>query len=218
LFKLASGSYLISALFLLFCSGAQAQQADMSFFVTSVGSGQGADFAGLGGADAHCQALADGVGAEGRTWRAYLSSSASDISAAVNARDRIGKGPWQNANGVVIASNLDELHGDNNLNKETALTEQGNAVNGRGDQPNMHDILTGTQADGSAFTGDDDKTCSNWTSSEAGSAMVGHHDRIGLLDDAPSKSWNSSHPSRGCSDESLRGTGGAGLIYCFVEN
>lgn len=196
--------------------GAQAQQADMTFFVTSAGSGKGADFGGLAGADKHCQTLAAAAGAGNKTWRAYLSTTASGGSPAVNAKDRIGSGPWQNAKGVVIARNVAELHGDNNLNKQTALTETGAVVNGRGDTPNRHDILTGTQADGTAFPAGDDRTCSNWTSSTQGAAMVGHHDRIGLRDDAPSKSWNASHPSRGCSDEALRSSGGAGYLYCFA--
>jgi hypothetical protein len=208
------------ALLLGLGAGAQAQQEDMTFFVTSAGPGNGADLGGLEGADAHCQALAEAVGAGGRTWRAYLSSQAADGQAAINARDRIGEGPWQNAKGVVIAAGLDELHGDNNLSKETALDEQGAVVNGRGDTPNRHDILTGSQPDGTAFAESEDRTCGNWTMGGAeGVAMVGHHDRKGLRDDAPSKSWNSSHPSRGgCSQEALRGTGGDGLFYCFAAD
>jgi hypothetical protein len=200
--------------------GALAQQSsDMTFFVTSAGPGNGADLGGLEGADRHCEELAEAVGAGDHVWRAYLSTQASGDAPAVNARDRIGTGPWQNAEGVVIASDVDELHGTNNLSKETALTEQGEVVNGRGDTPNMHDILTGSQPDGAAFDGSEDRTCSNWTSSAEGAAMVGHHDRQGLRDDAPSRSWNSSHPSRGgCSQEALQGTGGAGLFYCFAEN
>ena len=166
--------------------------------------------------------LAQAVGAGNRTWHAYLSTSASGGQPAVNARDRIGQGPWQNAKGVVIARNVDELHGNNNLNKQTALTEKGEVVNGRGDTPNMHDILTGSQPDGRAFTGSDDMTCHNWTSSGEGAAMLGHHDRQGLRDDDASKSWNSSHLSRGtgggCSQEALRSTGGNGLFYCFAVN
>jgi hypothetical protein len=190
--------------------------ATMSFFVSSVGSGKGADLGGLDGADAHCQALAQAAGATG-TWHAYLSTQATGGTDAVNARDRIGPGPWQNVQGVVIATSADELHGQNNLTKATALTEQGTTVNGRGDEPNTHDILTGSQPDGTAFPPGEDRTCGNWTRSGAeGAAMVGHHDRMGLRDDAPSKSWNSSHPTRGgCSQEALQGTGGAGLIYCF---
>jgi hypothetical protein len=202
--------------------GVQAQQSDMTFFITSAGSGKGADLGGLKGADQHCQALAQAAGAGSHTWHAYLSTSASGGEATFNARDRIGKGPWKNAKGVVIAKDVDELHGTNNLNKQTALTEKGEPVNGRGDTPNMHDILTGSQADGRAFTGSDDMTCRNWTSSGEGAAMVGHHDRQGLRDDDASKSWNSSHPSRGtgggCSQEALRSTGGNGLFYCFAVN
>jgi hypothetical protein len=198
---------------------AQAQEAGagaMSFFVTSVGSGKGADLGGLEGADAHCQALAGAVGAGG-TWRAYLSTQPAGGQEAVNARDRIGPGPWQNVQGVVIATDVDTLHGENNLTKATAVSEQGTPINGRGDQPNMHDILTGSQPDGTAFAAGEDRTCGNWTKGgDEGAAMVGHHDRMGLRDDAPSKSWNSSHPTRGgCSRMALQGTGGAGLFYCF---
>ena len=202
-------------------SGAQAQQSsEMTFFVTSAGPGNGADLGGLEGADQHCQQLAEAVGAGGRTWRAYLSTQAAGGEPAINARDRIGQGPWQNAEGVVIASGLEELHDTNNLNKDTGLTEQGDVVNGRGDSPNKHDILTGSQPDGTAFAQSEDRTCGNWTQSGAdGAAMVGHHDRQGLRDDAPSRSWNSSHPSRGgCSQEALRGTGGDGLFYCFAAD
>jgi hypothetical protein len=202
-------------------SGAQAQQSsEMTFFVTSAGPGNGADLGGLEGADQHCQQLAEAVGAGGRTWRAYLSTQAAGGEPAINARDRIGQGPWQNAEGVVIASSLEELHDTNNLNKDTGLTEQGDVVNGRGDSPNKHDILTGSQPDGTAFAESEDRTCGNWTQSGAdGAAMVGHHDRQGLRDDAPSRSWNSSHPSRGgCGQEALRGTGGDGLFYCFAAD
>jgi hypothetical protein len=195
------------------------QSSDMTFFITSVGSGNGADLGGLEGADRHCQELAEAVGAGDHTWRAYLSTQARGDQQAVNARDRVGMGPWQNAEGVAIASDVDELHGANNLSKETALNERGEVVNGRGDTPNMHDILTGSQPDGTAFDSSEDRTCGNWTSRDKGAAMVGHHDRQGLRDDAPSRSWNSSHPSRGgCSQEALEGTGGAGLFYCFAEN
>ncbi len=197
---------------------AYGQQPAMSFFVTSVGSGKGADFGGLDGADKHCQALAAAVGAGNKTWRAYLSASATSNSPAVNARERIGKGPWQNAKGVVIANNVNELHGANNLTKQTALTEKGAVVNGRGDTPNQHDILTGTQPDGTAFPGPDDKTCGNWTKSGDGTAIVGHSDRTGLDTSPPSLSWNSSHPTRGCSDPALISTGGAGFLYCFAAN
>jgi hypothetical protein len=203
-------------------SDAQAQQAGMSFFVTSAGSGKGADLGGLQGADQLCQRLAQAAGAGGHTWHAYLSTQAAGGQAVVNARDRIGRGPWQNAKGVVIAKNVEELHGDNNLTKQTALTEKGDMVNGRGDTPNKHDALTGSQPDGRAFPPGEDRTCHNWTSSTQGAAMVGHTDRQGLRDDAPSKSWNSSHPSRGpeggCSQADLRSTGGDGLFYCFAAN
>lgn len=196
--------------------GAHAQQSDMTFFITSVGNGKGADFGGLAGADKHCQKLAAAVGAGKHKWRAYLSTSGSN---AVNARDRIGKGPWQNAKGAVIARNVEELHGNNNLDQQTALNEKGQIVNGRPQRPNnQHDILTGSKPDGTAIGGSDDRTCGNWTSSGEGHAMVGHHDRMGLRDDAPSKSWNSSHPSRGCSLAALKKSGGAGLIYCFAAN
>jgi hypothetical protein len=200
-------------------AGAQAQDSEMSFFITSVGPGNGADLGGLEGADAYCQQLADAAGAGGRTWRAYLSTQEAGGVAAENARDRIGEGPWQNAAGVVVAEDLATLHCENNLTKETGLDENGEQVNGRGDTPNRHDILTGSQADGTAFPAGDDRTCGNWTSSGEGAAMVGHHDRMGLRDDAPSKSWNSSHPSRGgCSQEALQGTGGDGLFYCFAAD
>jgi hypothetical protein len=200
--------------------GADAQQAEsMSFFITSAGPGNGADLGGLEGADAHCQQLAEAAGAGGHTWRAYLSTQADGGQEAVNARDRIGTGPWQNAQGVVIANDVDELHGTNNLTKESALSEQGEVIAGRGDSPNRHDILTGSQPDGTAFAGGEDRTCGNWTSSGDGAAMVGHHDRQGLRDDEASRSWNSSHPSRGgCSQEALRGTGGDGLFYCFAAD
>jgi len=196
--------------------GSATSASPMTFFVTSAGSGKGADLGGLGGADQICQNLAASVGAGGHTWRAYLSTSANGMAAAVNARDRIGRGPWQNAKGVVIAKDVETLHGVNNLNKDTALTEKGNRINGRGDQPNLHDILTGSQPDGRAFGGDKDMTCSNWTSSGTGSAVVGHHDRTGLDQSPPAMSWNSSHPSRGCGQEALAATGGGGLLYCFA--
>jgi hypothetical protein len=202
------------------CNSASAQQAATTFFVTSAGPGRGADLGGLEGADQHCQRLAQAAGAGARTWRAYLSTQAAGGAAAVNARDRIGRGPWQNAKGVVIAKDVAELHGTNNLTKQTALDEKGEVVKGRGDSPNTHDILTGSQPDGTAFTGGQDMTCGNWTKSGTeGAAMVGHHDRTGLDESPPAKSWNSSHPSRGgCSQEALRGTGGAGLLYCFAAN
>jgi hypothetical protein len=199
---------------------AHAQQAAATFFVTSNGPGKGGDLGGLAGADAHCARLATASGITGRTWRAYLSTQGSG---AVHARDRIGRGPWQNAKGVVVAKDVDDLHSpSNNLTKQTALSEKGDVINGRGDTPNRHDILTGSTADGRAFPVGDDRTCNNWTSSTTGAAMVGHHDRMGLRDDDPSKSWNSSHPSRGpgggCSQTDLRGTGGDGLFYCFATN
>jgi len=203
----------IAALTLAAAGGAYAQASGMTFFITSTGSGKGADFGGLAGADKLCQSLAAAVGAGGREWRAYLSTQGSG---PVNARDRIGAGPWQNVKGVVVAKNVAELHGANNLTKQTALTEKGEMVNGRGDSPNMHDILTGSQPDGTAFAGADDRTCGNWTKSGDGAAQVGHHDRMGLNEEPPAKSWNSSHPSRGCSDAALIGTGGAGLLYCFA--
>ncbi len=207
---------IVSSLLTLGIGGAAlAQQTGMTFFVTSVGSGKGADFGGLAGADKLCQSLASVAGAGNRTWRAYLSTQGAQ---AVNARDRIGAGPWQNAKGVVVAKNVADLHGTNNLTKQTALTEKGAVVNGRGDSPNQHDILTGSQPDGTAFAGSDDRTCGNWTKSGEGSAMLGHHDRMGLNEEPPAKSWNSSHPSRGCSDDALRSTGGAGFIYCFASN
>ena len=207
------------ALLTLGCAGGQTSQSPMTFFLTSVNPGKGADFGGLAGADRHCQSLAAAAGAGGRTWRAYLSTTTGGGQAAVNARDRIGKGPWQNVKGAVVAKNVAELHGQNSLNKQTALTEKGEIVNGRGDKPNMHDILTGSQPDGTALAGDAAKTtCGNWTLSGEGNAIVGHHDRQGLKDDGPSVSWNASHPSRGCSLDNLRATGGAGLLYCFAVN
>ena len=196
--------------------GSASSSNPMTFFVTSAGSGKGADLGGINGADQICQKLAASVGAGGHTWRAYLSTSANGMAAAVNARDRIGRGPWQNAKGVVVAKDVETLHGGNLINKDTALTEKGTLVNGRTDKPNTHDILTGSQPDGRAFSGDKDMTCSNWTSSGAGSAMVGHHDRTGLDQSPPALSWNSSHPSRGCGQEALAATGGAGLLYCFA--
>lgn len=213
---------ILAAALLLAATGcAQAQQSTMSFFVTSVGSGKGADLGGLEGADRHCQQLASAAGAGGKTWRAYLSTQAAGGQPAVNARDRIGKGPWTNAKGEVVAKSVEDLHGPgNNLTKQTALTEKGAVVNGRGDQPNTHDVLTGSQPDGTAFAGAEDMTCGNWTKSGAeGAAMLGHHDRTGLDESPPAKSWNSSHASRGgCSQDALKGTGGAGLLYCFAAN
>ncbi len=190
----------------------------MSFFVTSSNPGKGADFGGLSGADQYCQKLATSAGAGSRTWRAYLSNSPMGGAPAVNARDRIGHGPWQNAKGVVIAKNVDELHASNNINKQTALTEKGEMVSGRGDPVNTHDILTGSQPDGRAFAGPQDMTCGNWTKSGEGSAMVGHHDRLGLPNDPKAGSWNESHPTRACGMDALKSTGGAGLLYCFAAN
>ena len=195
---------------------ATAQQSAMTFFVTSAGPGKGADLGGLEGADRHCQTLGGG----GKTWRAYLSTQGAN---PVNARDRIGRGPWQNAKGEVIATSVDDLHSANNkITKQTALSEKGDVINGRGDQPNRHDILTGSTPEGRAFPADKDMTCKNYTSSTEGSVMLGHHDRNGLDDSAASKSWNSSHPSRGagggCAQTDLRGTGGDGLLYCFATN
>jgi hypothetical protein len=197
---------------------AQTASADTSFFVTSVGSGKGADLGGLDGADRHCETLAEAAGIRGKMWRAYLSTQGAT---AVNAKDRIGRGPWQNAKGTVIAKDVADLHGPgNNLTKQTALTEKGEMVKGRGDQPNQHDILTGSQPDGTAFTGNEDMTCGNWTKSGTeGAAMLGHHDRTGLDESPPAKSWNSSHATRGgCSQDALKSTGGAGLLYCFAAN
>jgi hypothetical protein len=199
-------------------SGAVQAQNAMSFFITSAGPGKGADLGGLEGADRHCQTLAQAAGAGAKTWRAYLSTQGAN---AVNAKDRIGRGPWQNAKGAVVAKDLADLHGaSNNLNKETGLSEKGEVINGRGDTPNRHDILTGSQSDGTAFAGGDDRTCGNWSKSAAGAAMVGHHDRQGLNTSPPMLSWNSSHPSRGpdggCSQNDLKSTGGDGLFYCFA--
>jgi len=193
-----------------------AQQSEATFFITSTGSGKGADLGGIAGADQHCQHLAQAAGLGAKTWHAYLSTQGAS---AVNARDRIGQGPWQNAKGVVVAKSVADLHGQNNITKQTALTEKGDVVNGRGDTPNMHDILTGSQPDGTAFPAGEDKTCSNWTKSGQGAAVVGHSDRQGLRDDDASKSWNSSHTSRGpdggCSQNDLKSTGGNGLFFCF---
>jgi len=187
-----------------------------SFFVTSQNPGKGADLGGLAGADAYCQSLAGSAGYGSRTWRAYLSTTGAN---PVNARDRIGKGPWYNVKGVQIAGSVDELHGTNQLAKETALTEKGDVVMGRGDAVNLHDVLTGSTPDGRATVGgNQDTTCGNWTRSGEGSAIVGHHDRMGLRDDAPSKSWNSSHATRGCGMDALKSTGGGGLLYCFAAN
>jgi len=218
----------IAAFAVVAAQPAQAQSANTTFFVTSVGIGNGANLGGLAGADNYCQTLAQAAGAGAnasgvKTWRAYLSTQAADGKPAVNARDRIGKGPWQNSKGVVIAKDVADLHSAaNNLTKQTALSEKGDVNNGRGDTPNRHDVLTGSQPDGTAFPAGEDRTCKNWTSSTQGAAMVGHSDRIGLRDDDASKSWNSSPPSRGpdggCSQADLRSTGGDGLMYCFAAN
>ncbi len=222
--------YIVDGVLSLFVFGsalAMAQQGQqkgppppMSFFVTSVGAGKGANLGGLSGADAHCQKLAEAAGAGNRTWHAYLSTSPSGDKPGLNARDRIGQGPWFNAKGQRVAKNLSDLHGDtleearvgNTLTKATALTEKGDRVNGFGDTPNQHDILTGSQPDGTAYPDSADHTCGNWTSEGAGSAQLGHFDRTG----GPNTSWNSAHPSRGCSQENLVSTGGAGLLYCFA--
>ena len=213
---------------ILAASPALAQSAaDTSFFVTSTSIGNGGNLGGLAGADNHCQTLAQAAGIGGpagaaKVWRAYLSTQAADGKPAVNAKDRIGKGPWTNAKGVVVAKDVADLHGpSNNLSKQTSLSEKGEIINGRGDTPNRHDVLTGSQADGTAFATADDRTCKNWTSSMQGAAMVGHIDRTGLDEEPPAKSWNMSHPSRGpdggCSQADLKSTGGDGLMYCFAE-
>ncbi|WP_396224844.1 hypothetical protein [Gemmatimonas sp.] len=191
-------------------------QQDMSFFITRVGSGDGANLGGLAGADKHCATLAEAAGVKGKTWHAYLSQQAVGGATAINARDRIGKGPWKNAKGVVVATSVDDLHSDaNRLSKENSLTEKGAVVNGRGDTPNMHDVLTGSTLDGRVQPGDGDSTCSNWTSNgETGSASVGHHDRQG--GGANPTSWNFAHASRGCGQQNLQATGGNGLFYCFA--
>jgi hypothetical protein len=200
-------------------AGSSASNTGMGFFVSSTGSGRGGDLGGLAGADRLCSTLASAAGAGNRTWHAYLSTQpAAGSERAVNARDRIGTGPWRNAKGVVIAQNVTELHGTNNITKQTALTEKGEVVNGRGDTPNMHDILTGSQPDGTAIAGNVDTTCGNWTKSGEGAAMLGHHDRTGLDESVPAKSWNSSHQSRGCSIDALKATGSDARIYCFAAN
>lgn len=201
-------------------TGPAQAQANMTFFVTSVGPGRGADLGGLEGADRHCAQLAAALGRGSLTWRAYLSTQATGTAPAVNARDRIGRGPWRNFSGEVIANDVDALHSaNNNLTKLTDLNEKGEVVNGRGDTPNRHDILTGSTAEGRAFPPGEDRTCGNWTKSGAeGAAMVGHHDRIGLPNDPLASSWNASHLTRGCNPEGLRSTGGDGLLYCFAAN
>ena len=216
-FGLAAASFAVLA-----AQPALAQSANATFFVTSTGIGNGGNLGGLAGADNHCQTLAQAAGLGAKTWHAYLSTQAADGKPAVNARDRIGKGPWQNSKGIVIAKDVAELHGTNNVNKETALTEKGGVVNGFVDTPNRHDILTGSQPDGTAFAGADDRTCKNWTSSTQGAAMVGHSDLNGPPTNPTVKSWNTAHPSRGpdggCSQKDLISTGGDGLLYCFAAN
>jgi hypothetical protein len=211
---------LSAALLSLGLSGsARSQQADMTFFITSAGPGKGGDLGGLAGADAHCQALAQAVGAGNKTWRAYLSSStnAANPSATVNARDRIGRGPWKNVKGAVIATSVEDLHSANNkISKETAFNEKGEPVKVRSDTPNMHDMLTGSDMEGRAFPGNLNLTCNNWTSSTFGSAMLGHVDREGLADTVYQHSWNAAHMSRSCSQPDLIATGGNGLFYCFA--
>lgn len=221
--RLSIASALALAALLGACSptmpGAGASTSPMSFFVTSANPGKGADLGGLAGADAYCQKLASASGAGAKNWRAYLSSTAAGGGAAVNARDRIGRGPWKNAKGLTVASSVDDLHSaDNQLSKQNSLTEKGEVISGRGDTVNLHDILTGSTADGRVDASAPDTTCGNWTKSGEGSAIVGHHDRIGLTDTAPAKSWNASHASRGCGVEALKSTGGGGLFYCFAAN
>jgi hypothetical protein len=218
--------FTIIAAALLLAFGAQAQEkkaakaaakGPMSFFVTSTGKGNGADLGGLEGADAHCSALAKAAGSKVANWKAYLSTALPGGEAGVNARERVGKGPWYNAKGVMVARNVGELHsGKANINKQTALDEKGNPIKGRGDTPNEHDILTGSDPMGLYSTAGGDTTCGNWTKSGDGSAIVGHHDLQGLKDTRHMKSWNSSHGSRGCSQDQLKASGGAGLFYCFA--
>jgi hypothetical protein len=218
--------FTIIAAALLLAFGAQAQEkkaakaaakGPMSFFVTSTGKGNGADLGGLEGADAHCASLAKAAGSKQTNWKAYLSTSLPGGDAGVNARERIGKGPWYNAKGVMVARNVSDLHSAKaNVSKQTALDEKGNPIKGRGDTPNEHDILTGSDPMGLYSTAGGDTTCGNWTKSGDGSAIVGHHDRVGLKDTRHMKSWNSSHGSRGCSQDQLKASGGAGLFYCFA--
>lgn len=206
-----------ASLLVMGASQAPQQAQRMSFFITSAGPGNGADLGGLAGADRHCQTLAQAAGFGDRTWHAYLSTQADAAETGVNARDRIGTGPWYNAKGVKVADNVADLHSDNNkLSKENSLTEKGAVVNGRGDTPNTHDILTGSQLDGTAFPAGDDHTCGNWTKSGEGSAQLGHHDRQGGGQNPTS--WHSAHASRGCSQQNLQATGGNGLFYCFAIN
>ena len=226
IFSASIRACVVAAASLLAASSSQAQQANMTFFVTSTpigNDGNGGNLDGLAGADNQCQTLAQAAGAGAKTWRAYLSTQEADGKPAINARDRIGKGPWMNVKGVVVAKDIAELHGTNNINKGTSLTEKGDVVNGFGDTPNRHDILTGSQPDGTAFpaaTGD--RTCKNWTSSTQGAAMVGHSDISGPPTNPTAKSWNAGHPSRGpdggCSQNDLKSTGGDALLYCFAAN
>jgi hypothetical protein len=204
---------------LVFPTGTQAQQANMSFFVTSAGKGNGADLGGIAGADAHCQALARAAGSTSTNWRAYLSTVEPGGAPGVNARERIGRGPWQNAKGEVVAKSVEDLHSEAvNITKQTALNEKGEPISGRGDAVNMHDILTGSDPQGLYSTAGGDTTCGNWSKSGEGSAIVGHHDRVGLQPSRHMNSWNSSHGSRGCSQDALKSSGGAGLLYCFLAN
>ncbi len=205
------------------CAGVQSASrggpAEMTFFVTSAGPGNGADLGGLEGADAHCAALAAAAGSTRTSWRAYLSTTAPGGEAGVNARDRIGRGPWKNARGEQVAASVEELHSPrSHLAKQTALTEKGEVISGRGDAVNMHDILTGSDPDGNYSTAGGDTTCRNWTSGDEGSAIVGHHDLMGLKDTRHMRSWNSSHGTAGCNPEALKSTGGAGLFYCFATD
>jgi hypothetical protein len=222
-FSLMAAAVLISTLATPQIAAAQGQAAaeepmEMGFFVTSVGVGDGGNLGGLAGADAHCTALAEKAGSENRTWRAYLSTQATDSAPAVDAHDRIGAGPWANANGVVMAANLDDLmYNNSNLQYANSVDENGETVNSgaSGDEPNRHDVLTGTELDGTAPDGDEDLTCGNWTSNSDGKAIVGHHDRFRRT--TPGSPWNNAHQSRGCSSENLEASGGAGLFYCFAE-
>ena len=227
--KTRTRSGVIAAASIALCASAIPVLADghadkMSFFITSVSGGNGANYGGLEGADAHCTSLATAAGSS-KTWAAYLSTSmvidrssgSPEVTNGISARDRIGSGPWYNAAGVMIAKDVDALHGDSaNINLETGLDENGNQVNGRGSQPNKHDILTGTDSNGHFSTAGGDTTCGNWTSDGEGSAIVGHHDRVGLNQSRNMISWNSAHGSAGCSEEALPRTGGAGLLYCFA--
>ena len=223
IFKPALGLAVISTLVLGACATAPST-GPMGFFITSEGSGKGADLGGIAGADAHCQKLAAAAGAGGKSWRAYLSlpvvfpADGKPGVPSINARDRIGKGPWFNAKNELVARDVAHLHDENLISKTTALDERGRLVNGSGDTPNQHDILTGSRADGTSFSPHVDSTCKAWTSSSDGSAIVGHHDRTGRTADVWSKSWNFAHPSAGCSQEALIRTGGAGRFYCFATN